>query len=163
MSETMKAHIENRDVAYEKRDVNPRAILWVGVAILISAVIIHFAVWGLFDQFNKSEAHKGKPPASLVNTKPQPPPQRPRLQTDAPADLQELRMREDAALESYGWVDREKGVVHIPVERAMELLVERGLPKPQPAQPGPAENQANESGKDVKRAVGVGQGEHQKK
>jgi hypothetical protein len=158
MSETMKAQVENRDVAYEKRDVNPRAILWVGVAILVSAVIIHFAVWGLFDQFNRSEARKGKPPVSLVNTKRQPPSQRPRLQTDAPADLQQLRNREETALESYGWVDRERGVAHIPVERAMELLVARGLPKSQPAG-----NEESASQKDVKSPAGIEQGKREQR
>jgi hypothetical protein len=157
MNETLRAHVENRDVAYEKRDVNPRAILWVGVSILVSAVIIHFAVWGLFDLFNAREARQGKPPASLVNTKRQPQPM-PRLQTDAPADLQKLRMREDAALESYGWVDRERGIAHIPVERAMELLVERGLPKPQPAR-----NEASASQKDVKSPAGIEQGKREQR
>jgi len=157
MSEVMKAQVENSDVAYEKRDVNPHAILWVGVAIIVSAVIIHFAVWGLFDLFNRSEARKGKPPASLVNMKRQPPPA-PRLQTDAPADLQELRNREDAALESYGWVDRERGIARIPVERAMELLVERGLPKSQPAG-----NEASVSQKDMKSQAGTEQGKREQR
>jgi hypothetical protein len=40
--------------------------------------------------------------------------------------MRELRAREEAALTSYGWVDREAGRARIPVERAMELLLERG-------------------------------------
>lgn len=160
MSEMMRPHTENRDVSYEKRDVNPRAILWVGVAIIISAVVIHFAVGGIFDFFSAREAHKGKPPATLVNAKRQPPPA-PRLQTDAPADLQEMRARETTALESYGWVDRQKGIVHIPVERAMELLVERGLPKTEPTMTNPTENQTR-AAKNVKTTVGTGQGKSKK-
>jgi hypothetical protein len=31
-------------------------------------------------------------------------------------------------LKSYGWIDRDKGVVHIPIDRAIEILAERGLP-----------------------------------
>jgi hypothetical protein len=45
--------------------------------------------------------------------------------------LQNLRVEEARVLGGYGWVDREKGIVHIPVERAMDLLVEearRNLP-----------------------------------
>jgi hypothetical protein len=160
MSETVRPHVENRDVSYEKRDINPRAILWIGVAIIISAVVIHFAVWGVFDLFSAREVHKGKPPATLVNTKRQPPPA-PRLQTDAPADLREMRARETAALESYGWVDRQKGIVHIPVERAMELLVERGLPKTEPTMTNPTESQTS-AGKNMKTTVGAGQGKSQK-
>ncbi len=148
MSEAIRPHAENGDVSYEKRDVNARAILWVGIMIIISAVIIHFAVWGVFDFFNAREARKGKPPATLVNTKRQPPPA-PRLQTDAPADLQKIRANENAALESYGWVDRQNGIVHIPVERAMELIIKRGLPKTQQTTQNAAENQMSR-GKELK-------------
>ena len=43
-------------------------------------------------------------------------------------------VNEDNELYSYGWVDEKAGTVHIPIDRAMELLVERGLPvRPQPA------------------------------
>lgn len=142
MSEAMDVQAENADVSYEKRDVSPRAILYVGLGIIISAIIIHFAVWWLFGLFNESEAHKGKPPATLVNTKRQPPPA-PRLQTNAPADLQEMRAHEKALLESYGWVDQGRGIVHIPVERAIDLLVERGLPKVQQATENGGEKRAS--------------------
>ncbi len=42
--------------------------------------------------------------------------------------LRQLRATEDAALNTYGWVDRQAGKVHIPIERAMQLLLQRGLP-----------------------------------
>jgi topoisomerase IA-like protein len=37
-------------------------------------------------------------------------------------------------LESYGWVDKDKGVVRIPIEEAMRLIAERGLPPTPPAE-----------------------------
>jgi hypothetical protein len=43
-------------------------------------------------------------------------------------DLGQIRAEEDAVLTTYGWIDEQGGIVRIPVERAMELLVERGLP-----------------------------------
>ena len=49
----------------------------------------------------------------------------PRLQTDPHADLAQLRAREQAQLDGYGWVDRGAGTVHIPIDRAMELFVQR--------------------------------------
>lgn len=52
----------------------------------------------------------------------------PRLQLRAPDDLAALRRREEAVLTHYGWIDREKGVVRIPIHRAMALLARRGLP-----------------------------------
>jgi hypothetical protein len=52
----------------------------------------------------------------------------PRLQVDPAADLIELRAREDARLHTYGWVDKKAGVIHIPIERAMDLVLQRGFP-----------------------------------
>jgi hypothetical protein len=58
----------------------------------------------------------------------------PRLQTSARADLARFRAHEEQTLNSYGWIDRNKGLVRIPIERAMNLLAQRGLPG-WPAQP----------------------------
>lgn len=137
----------NESVAYERRDVNARAIFWIGVAMIIAAVVIHTVVWWLFDAFDRREAQKGRPPASLVHA-PRPAPPDPRLQTDAPADLRELRDAKERELESYGWVDRQKGVVHIPVEQAMTILVQRGLPKTPPPthENGAAKTNAQQQG-----------------
>ncbi len=53
----------------------------------------------------------------------------PRLQTDdGNQDVTDLHAREDLLLENYSWVDRSQGKVRIPIERAMELIAQRGLP-----------------------------------
>lgn len=52
----------------------------------------------------------------------------PHLQVDPHDDLVALRAREDTELNSYGWVDRSNGIVRLPIERAMDWLLERGLP-----------------------------------
>jgi hypothetical protein len=60
----------------------------------------------------------------------------PRLQTnDGDQDVADLHAREDLLLDHYSWVDRKKGVVRIPIERAMELLVKSGLPVAPQGQP----------------------------
>jgi hypothetical protein len=59
-------------------------------------------------------------------------PPAPRLQTTTAADIVELHKKEDEILRNYGWVDRNAGVVRLPIDRAMELIVERGLPQPKP-------------------------------
>ncbi len=122
----------NESVAYERKDVNARAILWIGVVMIVAAVVIHTAVWWLFDAFDRREAQKGRPPATLVQTQ-RPAVPEPRLQTDAPADLNAVRDAQKNELETYGWIDQQKGVVRIPVEQAMTILVQRGLPKTRPA------------------------------
>jgi hypothetical protein len=60
----------------------------------------------------------------------------PRLQgDDGNLDTADLHAREDLLLENYSWVDRSKGTVRIPIERAMELIAQRGLPvRQQPPQ-----------------------------
>jgi hypothetical protein len=59
----------------------------------------------------------------------------PRLQTDAQGDLQRFRADEERRLDSYYWIDREKGTVHIPIEQAMKKLVATGAPGFPKAQP----------------------------
>jgi hypothetical protein len=53
----------------------------------------------------------------------------PRLQTDdGYQEITDIHAKEDLLLENYSWVDQGKGAVRIPIERAMELIAERGLP-----------------------------------
>ena len=59
----------------------------------------------------------------------------PRVQSDdGNQDVADLHAREDLLLSNYTWVDESKGTVRIPIERAMELIAQRGLPVAQPAQ-----------------------------
>lgn len=52
----------------------------------------------------------------------------PRLQVGGVNELREMRAGEEAALNSYGWVDKNAGVVRIPIDRAMEIIASKGLP-----------------------------------
>ncbi len=52
----------------------------------------------------------------------------PRLQTDAAGDLQKFRTDEERRLNTYYWIDREKGTVHIPIDEAMKKLAATGAP-----------------------------------
>jgi hypothetical protein len=60
----------------------------------------------------------------------------PRLQgDDGNLDTADLHAREDLLLDNYSWIDRSKGTVRIPIDRAMELIAQHGLPVHQPPQP----------------------------
>ena len=61
--------------------------------------------------------------------------------TDERNELTDVRLREEEELNSYGWVDQKAGIVHIPIERAMQLIAERGLPV------RPSETKSGASGK----------------
>jgi hypothetical protein len=54
-------------------------------------------------------------------------PPAPRLQLDPPRDLARFRADEDRRLNTTYWIDRKRGIVHIPIARAMQELVERGI------------------------------------
>ena len=61
----------------------------------------------------------------------------PRLQTDDGYDeIYVMHQKEELLLENYTWVDEKQGTVRIPIERAMELIAQRGLPVAQQAQGG---------------------------
>jgi len=124
---------ENPTVQHETTDVDIRAIFVFGAALVVSTVIISFVVWLLFKYFEAREARRVMPEYPLAATQVQRQPPEPRLQTNPREDLQQLRAEEEQILNSYGWVDRNAGIVRIPIEEAMKLTVQRGLPSRQQA------------------------------
>ena len=116
------------EIHHETSDVNFRGILAFGVGLVIAAVIIHFVVWLLFAYFAGRESQLAAREFPLAAEQQNRLPPEPRLQTSPRQDLTELRRREDAILGSYGWVDKDAGVVRIPIGEAMKLTLERGLP-----------------------------------
>jgi hypothetical protein len=118
----------NPEVHHEESDVDIRAILGFGAGLIVTAIVIHLLVWLLFVYFNAREA--AQPPADYplaIEQEKRLPPE-PRLQTNPREDLRELRAGEDETLSTYGWVDRNAGVVRIPIDEAMKLVIQRGLP-----------------------------------
>jgi len=115
---------------HETRDVSIAAIVKFGAGLLAAAIVIHVAVWGLFRFFDARERRKDRPLVPMVAANLQRTPPAPRLEPDPLSPRRLLQARENAVLTTYGWVDRGAGVVRIPIERAMDLLAERGLPAP---------------------------------
>jgi hypothetical protein len=74
-------------------------------------------------------------PALIREQAPKEPPE-PRLQGNPQVDMKQMLVEEDAVLHHYGWVDPDRGVVRIPIERAIELAGGRGLPQFQGAGTG---------------------------
>ncbi len=114
-------------VAHERDDVNLRGVRWFGAGLAVTLVVLGALVWLLYG-FDRG-AEPGERPADypLSAERPLTPPE-PRLQTHPRQDLLDFRAQEGAVLTTYGWVDRPRGVVRIPIDRAMSLVVERGLP-----------------------------------
>lgn len=110
---------------YETRDLTPRAIATFLVVLAVTIVGVLLVSMWIYDYSASRLAQTEAPPLPLAKLAAPP---GPRLQVSAPKDMQEFRAAEDAILKSYGWVDRAAGVVRIPVDQAMQLLAERGLP-----------------------------------
>lgn len=109
---------------HEGRDVRFTPVL-IGIAAVTALVLVSVgAMVGLFDALVAHQSRQSPPANPLASSVPRVPPE-PRLQTLPIADLEELRAAEAKRLQGYAWVDRDKGLVRIPIERAMEILVSR--------------------------------------
>ena len=130
------ARMTERDApgpGHETRDVNVRGVsIFGGVLAAVVLVVLGLMVW-MFNSLASREAARAPALSARSLTAPGPrgaavqlPPE-PRLQSDPAGDLARLRAEEEAQLDGYAWVDRQHGVVRIPVERAMEIVVRKGL------------------------------------
>ena len=115
-------------VHHEESDVNLGPILGFGAALIVVAIVIYVLVWLLFGYFTARESRQAAPEYPLAVAQENRVPPEPRLQTAPRQDMADLRAKEDTVLQSYGWVDRNAGVVRIPIDQAMKLTLERGLP-----------------------------------
>ena len=120
--------VDNPDVHHEESDVDIRAIFGFGIGLAVAGIVISFVVWLLFQYFEARESRKVTPEFPLAAQQENRLPPEPRLQTNPRADLADLRAQEESVLETYGWVDKNASVVRIPIEEAMKLTVQRGLP-----------------------------------
>jgi len=114
-------------VQHETSDANVRGVFAFAIGLTVATVFIGFGVWVLFQYFAAREARATPRNYPLAVEGSRLPP-KPRLQTNPRQDLSDLRAREDQQLTSYGWIDKNAGIVRIPIDRAMQLTVERGLP-----------------------------------
>lgn len=121
------AHNETSHLHHEESDADIRGILLFGAGLIVTAVVIFFATWVLFRYFDAREAQRVVPMYPLAAQETRVPPG-PRLQTNPREDMRELRARDEEILTSYGWVDKNAGIVRIPIDEAMKLVLERGLP-----------------------------------
>ena len=121
----MNAAMDNNH--YERKDVDVRALFIIAFLLLLSGIAIFIVVALMLHYFKVHEPSVTAGQANIPVTRARDFPQ-PRLLIKPGASLAELRAAEDADLNSYGWVDREAGIARIPIDRAMQLLLEHGLP-----------------------------------
>jgi len=113
------------DTPQEGRGGNARFIggVVIGLVLLVASSLFIFnsVVRNLDVRANAAPA-----PVGEFNIDVNKVPQAPRLQDHAVQDLQQMHTAEDQVLNTYGWIDRKKGVARIPIDRAIDLLAQRG-------------------------------------
>jgi hypothetical protein len=114
---------------HEDRDVRLPPLIISGVSLAAVAGLSLLAMWWLFDYFAAGQMRLQTDLHPLLETRQLPP--EPRLQVSPQSDRRAILTNERSILDSYGWVDRQAGIVRMPIERAIELLTERGLPSRQ--------------------------------
>src|ERR1700739_1376134 len=115
-----------RSGGYEKSDASPRGLVYFALTIgAILAATCLSLIW-LFKHYEQTENPGSFVAAPFSGTRPLPQP--PRIQPNPAVDMQSYLQSQQNLLNSYGWIDRPNGIVRLPVDRAMELLLERGLP-----------------------------------
>jgi hypothetical protein len=107
----------------EESDVDVWAIARFVVAMVAVIAVALGLLFGLFRYFETMTG--GVKPVAEEHVNPGKRPPEPRLEEKPVQELRQIREAEDHALNSYGWVDREHGVVRIPVARAIDLLAQR--------------------------------------
>lgn len=130
--ETKHKHTEeapDASAGYEKRDASISALLQFGFWLAVVIVITLFGMAWAFNYFSKA-APLGPPaaPSAVVNPNKRVLPPGPMLQAHPHQDLVDFCKQQERNVKSYGWVDRQAGIVHIPISRAMNLVLAQGLP-----------------------------------
>ncbi len=124
---------------YERQDIGAKGILYFLLGLAVAGVFVYFVVDGLYGFLDKRSEAQQEAVSPLVTNAPadtrnisQDYPQgafpNPRLEVDERGQLNDIRIKEEQTLQSYDYVDKNAGTVRIPIDRAMELIAQRGLP-----------------------------------
>jgi hypothetical protein len=124
---------------YERRDIGVAGVLYFLLGLTVAGLFVHFVATGLFREFQKLNDSQQTAVSPLIRNAPSDTrhvprdyPQtvfpNPKLEEDERGQLNGIRLKEEQTLSSYDYVDQKSGTVRIPIDRAMELIAQRGLP-----------------------------------
>ena len=127
---------KSESTAYETRDIKIRPLAVFAAGIIVLIVFSFLVVLWVFRLFSAQHTTQDAQSATTSRARPAvaaPADEQlrwpePRVQSRPADDLKALRVEEDASLTTYGWVDRAGGVVHVPIDVAMRLVLKEGLP-----------------------------------
>jgi len=124
---------------YERRDIGVKGVLYFLAGLAVAVVLVYFIVDGLYSYLDKRSEAGQVPISPLVSNTPKDTRHvskdytesafpTPRLEDDERGQLNDVRIKEEQTLSSYDYIDQNTGTVRIPIERAMDLIAQRGLP-----------------------------------
>lgn len=153
--------LRHPETEFEREDLSAGGILGFLAGLAITGFVIHIILVGMYaylDSYQKTHQNQGSPLMKTTNEDTrQPTPESankfplPRLEVNERSQLYDFRRQEEDTLNTYG-MDPKTGVVHIPIERAMQLLAQRGLPTaPQSAAAAKKPGQSTEPANPVRK------------
>jgi len=125
-------HSKHQIVGHEHSEADVRIIIETVIGLILSVAVVCLIVWGVFNVFKVQIDKSGTRVSGMAAPPFLPPP--PRLEVQPFLELRGLRAHEDDVLNHYRWVDQSKGIVHIPIEKAIDEVVGQ-LPQ-RPSAPG---------------------------
>jgi hypothetical protein len=148
MSDEIKNHGHpGHEAEFEHQDLGTRGVFAFLIGLAVTGVVIYFIIVGMYsflDRYERSQMTTASPlaPSREVSDRhiPYAPGQgdyvekkfkdngAPMLEIDERTQLRGFLTNQEDQLNSYGWVDEKAGLAHIPIERAMDLIVQQGLP-----------------------------------
>jgi hypothetical protein len=138
-----KGEPRNADVSFEKADVQPTTIYWYLGALAIAVILSYVVCVFVLRLTTKIAVDSDTPPPAIrqeMGSTYQDLPPEPRLQgvpghdSDPQADLRQKIRSDTEANEKLGWIDQCAGIAQIPVEDAMKIIAQKGLPAVPPAE-----------------------------
>jgi len=147
MSEELNHSHSNPETSFEREDLSTRGVFAFMIGLAITGLVIYFIIRGMYsflDEYERTQTRAASPLTSGGGVTARYIPYNPAhgdsvsqtfkengapmLEYDERGQFKDFLLKQEDQLNSYGWVDQQAGVAHIPIDRAMDLLVQQGLP-----------------------------------
>lgn len=120
---------EAEKLGHEPLEVNVRAVVIAGVVLVLTILFSLLLIAGLTAILTREDG--GVATVRAPEAPNEPPPGVAEVDANQAGTLRRLRTRETALLDSYGWVDQQQGVAHIPIAQAMQIIAGEQTPVPE--------------------------------
>lgn len=114
-------------VRFEPEDIKPRPVIYTGVGVVVFTIAVALLIHFVYGPLTRERERDGAQTPAAAARSTQLPPQ-PNLQSTPQEDFQSFRAAQVGQLNKYNWIDKGKGVIGIPIQRAMDLTIQRGIP-----------------------------------